>query len=94
MKVLLTLLDGMRPDALTACGSEFANELLQNTGTYTLTATTVMPSVTLPCHMSLFHSVPPERHGIVTNNIHSAGTSRSGNMRTCACGRKKSSSVL
>ncbi|CDD01895.1 putative uncharacterized protein [Ruminococcus sp. CAG:382] len=26
-----------------------------------------MPSVTLPCHMSLFHSVPPERHGIVTN---------------------------
>lgn len=67
MKVLLTLLDGMRPDALTACGSEFANELLQNTGTYTLTATTVMPSVTLPCHMSLFHSVPPERHGIVTN---------------------------
>lgn len=67
MKVLLTLLDGMRPDALTACGSEFANGLLQNTGTYTLTATTVMPSVTLPCHMSLFHSVPPERHGIVTN---------------------------
>ena len=67
MKVLLTLLDVMRPDALTACGSEFAHELLQNTGTYTLTATTVMPSVTLPCHMSLFHSVPPERHGIVTN---------------------------
>ena len=26
-----------------------------------------MPSVTLPCHMSLFHSVDPARHGILTN---------------------------
>ena len=26
-----------------------------------------MPSVTLPCHMSLFHSVTPQRHGITTN---------------------------
>lgn len=26
-----------------------------------------MPSITLPCHMSLFHSVPPERHGVTTN---------------------------
>ena len=32
-----------------------------------MNARTVMPSVTLPCHMSLFHSVPPERHGITTN---------------------------
>ena len=31
------------------------------------TAQTVMPSVTLPCHMSLFHSVAPDRHGILTN---------------------------
>jgi len=27
----------------------------------------VFPSVTLPCHMSMFHSVPPERHGTTTN---------------------------
>ena len=26
-----------------------------------------MPSVTLPCHMSLFHSVEPGRHGVTTN---------------------------
>jgi predicted AlkP superfamily pyrophosphatase or phosphodiesterase len=26
-----------------------------------------MPSVTLPCNMSIFHSVPPTRHGVVTN---------------------------
>ena len=30
-------------------------------------ARTVFPPVTLPCHMSLFHSVDPGRHGITTN---------------------------
>lgn len=30
-------------------------------------AKTVVLSVTLPCHMSLFHSVVPQRHGILTN---------------------------
>jgi predicted AlkP superfamily pyrophosphatase or phosphodiesterase len=33
----------------------------------TMRARTVMPSITLPCHMSMFHSVPPTRHGITTN---------------------------
>ena len=33
----------------------------------TLAATSLMPSITLPCHMSIFHSVPPTRHGITTN---------------------------
>ena len=32
-----------------------------------LDAQTVMPSCALPCHMSLFHSVLPQRHGILTN---------------------------
>ena len=36
-------------------------------GSYTLNARTVFPSVTLPCHMSMFHSIPPERHGTTTN---------------------------
>ena len=26
-----------------------------------------MPSITLPCHMTMFHSVPPTRHGVTTN---------------------------
>jgi predicted AlkP superfamily pyrophosphatase or phosphodiesterase len=26
-----------------------------------------MPAITLPCHVSIFHSVPPARHGITTN---------------------------
>jgi predicted AlkP superfamily pyrophosphatase or phosphodiesterase len=27
-----------------------------------------MPSITLPCITSIFHSLPPERHGVLTNN--------------------------
>lgn len=65
-KVLLILADGFRPDALAACGHPFAGRLL-TLGSYSLRARTVWPSVTLPCHMSLFHSVAPDRHGILTN---------------------------
>ena len=64
MRVLLILVDGMRPDALKnlATAQEFAQKSI-----YTMEARTVFPSVTLPCHMSLFHSVDPWRHGITTN---------------------------
>lgn len=64
MKVLLILVDGMRPDAL--CDIPEAQEMIRRSA-YTLSARTVMPSVTLPCHMSLFHSVDPMRHGTTTN---------------------------
>ena len=64
MKTLVIVVDGMRPDALIK--TENAKCLLENS-TYTLDARTVTPSVTLPCHMSLFHSVDPDRHGITTN---------------------------
>jgi len=65
-KVILILVDGMRPDALDACKNSYASGLLE-ASRVSLNAQTVMPSVTLPCHMSLFHSVDPERHGITTN---------------------------
>ncbi len=64
MKVLLIVVDGMRPDAI-ADMPQF--QRLRTKGTYCDHARTVMPSVTLPCHMSLFHSVDPERHGVLTN---------------------------
>ena len=63
-KVLLILLDGMRSDAL---GNIPLVEELKKTSTWCMDAQTVLPSVTLPCHMSLFHSVDPERHGTTTN---------------------------
>lgn len=68
MKVQLILVDGMRPDSLKACGNAYVEKLLSDS-LYTLNARTVMPSVTLPCHMSLFHSVDPARHGITTNTF-------------------------
>lgn len=63
-KAVLILLDGMRPDAITDI--PFVKKM-KETSSYTMEAQTVMPSVTLPCHMSLFHSVDPDRHGITTN---------------------------
>ena len=66
-KVILISIDGMRPDGVVNCGNPFTEELMKR-GSYTLNAQTVMPSVTLPCHMSMFHSVTPERHGITTND--------------------------
>lgn len=65
-KVLLILSDGMRPDSIAACRNGTADKILSES-LYTLSAQTVMPSVTLPCHMSLFLGVPAERHGILTN---------------------------
>lgn len=67
-KVILILADGLRPDAMIACGHPFV-EKMRERATYSLEAQTVMPSVTLPCHMSLFHSVDPARHGTTTNTF-------------------------
>ncbi len=64
--VILILIDGMRADAFMTCSNDYAQKLLKESA-YTLEAKTVLPSVTLPCHMSLFLSVPPERHGVLTN---------------------------
>ena len=67
-KVILISIDGMRPDGMLKCGNPFV-EKLKRISSYTFNARTVNPSVTLPCHMSLFHSVTPERHGIITNTF-------------------------
>lgn len=64
MKTILILVDGMRPDSLTDIKN--AEKIISNS-TYTMNAETVFPSVTLPCHISLFHSVTPQRHGTTTN---------------------------
>lgn len=64
MKTLIILVDGMRPDAIETLPQ--VQRVLAGSA-WTMTARTVMPSVTLPCHVSLFHSVTPERHGTTTN---------------------------
>lgn len=65
-KVLLVLVDGMRPDAIDACTHPFLRNLRERTS-YCMNSLTVFPPVTLPCHSSLFFSVDPIRHGIITN---------------------------
>lgn len=64
--VILVMLDGTRPEALSAARCPNLQALIAR-GSATLAASSVMPSVTLPCHMSIFHSAPPARHGITTN---------------------------
>lgn len=67
--VLFVMLDGVRPDAIAATQTPTLKGL-QARGASTLTAQSVMPSITLPCHTSIFHSVPPTRHGITSNEWH------------------------
>ena len=64
MRTLLIVVDGMRPDSIVNMPE--AQKVLKR-GASTMNAVTVMPSVTLPCHVSLFHSVDPARHGTTTN---------------------------
>jgi predicted AlkP superfamily pyrophosphatase or phosphodiesterase len=59
------MLDGLRPDALSSSRTPNLERLRAN-GAST-TARSVLPSITLPCHTSIFHSVPPTRHGITSN---------------------------
>ncbi len=63
---VLFLVDGLRPDGLVQADTPVLDRLLA-AGAHTLTAETVMPSMTLPCHTSLFLGVRPSRHGITTN---------------------------
>ena len=66
--VVFIMLDGVRPDALSAANCPTLNSLIER-GTSTMQARSVMPSITLPCHTSIFHSVPPTRHGITSNTF-------------------------
>jgi predicted AlkP superfamily pyrophosphatase or phosphodiesterase len=66
MTIVLTLIDGLRPDAIDLADCPRL-KALRDASAATMRARSVMPSMTLPCHTSIFHSVPPERHGITTN---------------------------
>jgi predicted AlkP superfamily pyrophosphatase or phosphodiesterase len=67
-KILLIILDGCRPDALQQANIPRLDSLWQ-TGAYTWNARTVMPSVTLPCHNTMFRSVSPQKHGVGADNV-------------------------
>jgi predicted AlkP superfamily pyrophosphatase or phosphodiesterase len=64
--VILISLDGVRPDALNIASCPNLSSVREQ-GASTLRGRSITPSVTLPCHTSIFHSVPPSRHGITSN---------------------------
>src|SRR5687768_10170033 len=86
--VLFVMIDGLRPDAITAERCPALAGLMAR-GSYSLAARSVMPCITLPCHMSIFHSVPPTRHGVTTNVWSPMARPLPGLMETAnAAGRK------
>ena len=85
-KVLLVSIDGMRADAVRE--SKYAERLMQNS-TYYSAASTVYPSVTLPCHMSMHHGVSPEVHGVLNNDYTPVDNLTDGIAETLAKSGKK-----
>lgn len=65
--IVLIVIDGLRSDALSAARCLNLGALWAR-GAVTLHASSVTPLITLSCLMSIFHSVPPTRHGITTND--------------------------
>ncbi|MBE0699237.1 MAG: alkaline phosphatase family protein [Anaerolineaceae bacterium] len=65
-RVILFVVDGMRPDGMLQADTPTMRRMV-DTGAATFAAQTVMPSITLPCHISMFHGLPPEVHGVTTN---------------------------
>jgi arylsulfatase A-like enzyme len=69
--VLVVSVDGLRPDAIDAYGAPTLQRLMRD-GSYTLSASTIDPSTTLPSHTSMLTGQPPERHGVRWNNVATA----------------------
>jgi arylsulfatase A-like enzyme len=66
--VVLVSVDGLRPDAIARFSASTLQRLMRE-GSYTLAATTILPSKTLPSHTSMLTGQPPERHGVLWNTV-------------------------
>lgn len=66
-KIILIVGDGMKPEFLLSHKNDPLVEQFLANSVYTDKAQAVMPTVTLPCHMTMFHGVNPSRHGITSN---------------------------
>jgi arylsulfatase A-like enzyme len=92
--VVLVSIDGLRPDAIGRFRTPTLDRLMLE-GSFTLTASTITPSKTLPSHTSMLTGQPPERHGVLWNTVVTAdadiielpnvfGVARSHGYRTAA----------
>ena len=62
-RVAIISIDGLRPDAIQQAGAP--NILaLATRGAYSWRAQTILPSNTLPSHISMLTGYPPEEHGV------------------------------
>lgn len=75
--VVVVSIDGLRPDAIATYRPPTLQRLVRE-GSYTLSATTILPSKTLPSHTSMLTGLPPERHGVFWNNVATADEEWSG----------------
>ena len=69
--VVIVSIDGLRPDAITTYPASTLQRLMRE-GSYTLSASTIHPSKTLPSHTSMLTGQPPERHGVLWNSVATA----------------------
>ena len=69
--VVVVSIDGLRPDAIGDYEAPTLQRLMRE-GSYTLAASTIHPSKTLPSHTSMLTGQPPERHGVLWNNVTAA----------------------
>jgi arylsulfatase A-like enzyme len=65
--VIVISIDGLRPDAIREFGASNLQRLMRE-GSFTLSARTIAPSLTLPSHTSMLTGEDPERHGITWNS--------------------------
>ena len=66
-RVVVISIDGLRGDAIAAANAPTLLRLIRE-GSSSMTAQTVMPSLTLPAHTSMLTGVIPLRHGILWND--------------------------
>ena len=66
-RVLILSLDGLRPDALDPARTPNILALAES-GAYTLSAQTILPSATLPAHGSMLSGYDVDQHGLTWND--------------------------
>src|SRR5215216_1630594 len=66
-RVLILSIDGLRPDAISLAPMPNLLSLIQSSA-YSLTAQTVLPSVTLISHASMLSGLCPSKHGVFWND--------------------------
>lgn len=77
LEAVFSDVDELRPDAMMTVNA-YNLQAFRNSGCHTLEASSIVPSMTLPCYTSIFHSVPSSRHGILDNVWHPMARSVTG----------------